>query len=204
MLLYKWWFESQLAMHHDAPTFTLSPQSVAIKGMQLAHLSDLQCLPPIRREIEERIQAERTSAAQEVAVRNNEPVLRHALKELIGGLDELEALSARALKANEDLGLALSDPKAAAPLLAELNDIDGRILAVSERGIAGFLMQSLIHSIGSRGEGTVSQGEPLSDGASLYRGIMESARWQRSIIHRALSELEVFPKGSGPSADLLK
>lgn len=193
MLLYKWWFESQLSMHPEAPTFTLSPQSVAIKGMPLSQFSDLMRLPPVRREIDRRIEGERHAAAREVSERRGGPVLRHALEELIGGLDELESLSARALRANSDLGLALPDLKAAAPLLSELDDIDKRILSVSARSIAGFLMQSLIHSIGSRGDGKVSQQEALSDGASLYRGIMESAQWQRGMVARALGELGGFP-----------
>ncbi len=193
MLLYKWWFESQLSMNPDALTFTLSPQSVAIKGMQLAQLPDLLRLPPIRRDIDERVETERHAAASEVSSLGGQPVLRHALEDLIGGLEELETLSARALRANEDLGFALPDAKAAGPLLSELDDIDKRILSVSERSIAGFLMQSLIQSIGSRGEGKASQQETLSDGAALYRGIMESAQWQKGIISRALQELGEAP-----------
>ena len=124
-----------------------------------------------------------------MSTRQNEPVLRQALEDLLRGLGELEALSARALEANQALGSVLPDREAAAELLSELDGIDRRILAVSQRSITGFLMQSDIHRIGDRGEGKVSQNETLSDGAALYRGIMESALWQKEIIRKALTEL---------------
>ena len=189
MLLYKWWFENQLTMHPEARTFTLSPDSVAIQGMPLTRLSEVLSFPPVRQEIDARIARERREAAEEMSARRDEPVLRQALEDLLGGLGELEALSARALEANQVLGSVLPDREAAAELLSELDGIDRRILAVSQRSIAGFLMQSDIHRIGSRGEGKVSKNETLSDGAALYRGIRESALWQKEIIRKALTEL---------------
>jgi len=189
MLLYKWWFESQIAMHPEAPTSTLSAASVAITGMQLSQLSDLMSLAPVRREIDARVAAELRALAHRGSSLDREPTLRQALEELIAGLDELHSLSERALAANEALGSSLGDTTTAATIVSELDGIDSRILAVSQRGIAGFLMQSLIHRIEDRGESKVSQEETISDGAALYRGIMESASWQKGVILRALSRL---------------
>jgi hypothetical protein len=206
MLLYKWWFENQLTIHPETRTFTLSADSVAITGMPFAPPSELLSLPSIRNEIHERITGELRAAAQETAARHSGPALRKALHELAGGLRDLQALCERALRANEALGRALSPTptvartenapgsKTASLLLSELDEIDSRLLTVSQRSIVGFLLQSLIHRIADRGEVKASEEETLSDGAELYRGIMESARWQEGVIRKALSGLEAsFP-----------
>ncbi len=189
MLLYMWWFENQLTMHPAARTLTLCPGSAAIKGMPLAGISELLSLPPIRQEVNARIHAQLEDAQKKGLSRDNVPALHTAMMELLSGLEELAALSQRALRANEALGPALRRGKPATAFLAELNEIDERILAVSARGIAGFLMQSLIHRIEGEGEGKATRQETLSDGEQLYRGILESARWQKAVITRALAEL---------------
>jgi hypothetical protein len=191
MLLYKWWFENQLTIHPEARTFTLSPDGVAVSGMALAQLSDLSSLPPVRKEIDARLAKERQTASELTEPPKKTRTLRAKLRELVGGLQELQGLSGRALKANEDLGSSLaSGGQGSVPLVSELDEIDNRILSVSQRGIVGFLMQSLIHQIGGRGEEKASTQQTLTDGEALYRGIMESARWQEEVISKALSELE--------------
>ena len=83
---------------------------------------------------------------------------------------------------------------AASRLVAELDEIDNRLLSISQRSIVGFLLQSLIHRIADKGEADASQEETLSDGADLYQGIMDSAQWQERVIRKALSGLEAgFP-----------
>lgn len=187
MLLYQWWFESQLAMHPGAPTFTLSPDSVAISGMPLARLQDVLELPRVRDTIDARIAAERQAASRDTT--DHEPELRRALDALLSGLAELESLSARALRSNDALGSVRSGTREADALLSELDEIDRRILAVSQRSIAGFLLQSVIHRVSAKGESKVSQEEALADGAALYGGVLESARWQAEVIRRARAAL---------------
>jgi hypothetical protein len=198
MLLYKWWFENQLAMHSEARTFTLSPDSVAIEGMPLADVQDTLRLPRVRDEIEARMRKEREGAALETSAAGRAPHLRRALRELLRGLDELQTLARRALAANEALGKALrpgkESRKTSGRLLAELDEVDARILSISERGIAGFLLQSLIHGIEGKGDRTASREEALADGAALYRGILDSASWQKGIIGKALASLP--PEGA--------
>ncbi len=210
MLLYKWWFENQLTIHPETRTFTLSADSVAIEGMPFVPASTLMSLPSIRAEIQGRISEELRAAAQETTARERGPALRRALHELADGLRELQGLCESALRANEALGRALSRSPAAtavaAPtergpgamaasrLVAELDEIDNRLLSISQRSIVGFLLQSLIHRIADKGEADASQEETLSDGADLYQGIMDSAQWQERVIRKALSGLEAgFP-----------
>ena len=189
MLLYKWWFESQIALHPEAPTFTLSPNGAAIPGMQVSRASDLMSLPKVRQEIDRRIDEELRAVARRGPPGHDEPVLRKLLDELLTALDELQQLGEKALAANNVLESSLKEAKAAASALSELDGIDSRILAISQRGIAGFLMQSLIHRISDKGERKASPEETISDGAALYRGIKESALWQKELIGKALSRL---------------
>ncbi|HTP60220.1 MAG TPA: 6-hydroxymethylpterin diphosphokinase MptE-like protein, partial [Spirochaetia bacterium] len=193
MLLYMWWFENQLSLQHQASTFTLCPGSVGINGMPLAPVSDLMSLPVIRDQIDERLGAELARGEARTASSAKVPALRDAMNGLLAGLDELAALSERALKANQELGAALrrtgKGAAKARALLQELDQIDARILDVSHRGIAGFLMQAVIRRIEGRGEKETSREQTLSDGEQLYRAILESAQWQKKIITRALSEL---------------
>ncbi|HVP19213.1 MAG TPA: 6-hydroxymethylpterin diphosphokinase MptE-like protein [Spirochaetia bacterium] len=203
MLLYQWWFESQLSMHPEARTCTLSPDSVAVAGMSLARLEDVLELPRVRDQIEARIAEERQAASRETG--DHAPALRRALDDLLAGLAELEPLCERALQANDALGETESGTLAAAALLSELDDIDRRIMAVSQRSIAGFLLQSLIHRIGGKGESKVSKKEALADSAELYGGVLESARWQAAVIRKARASLaEHFPKDCHTVADLLR
>ncbi len=190
MLLYTWWFESQLAMHPEAQTFTLSRDSVAIPGMPLADVSGLLDLPVRRSQIESRIRRERREVSRETPPAERAMALRGALAELLTGLDELEKLSYRALKANEALDTMSAAPGTVRRLLSELDSIDGRILAISHRSIAGFLMQSLIHRMEAKGDTKVSREEAIADSRDLYSGILESARWQKGLIGRALDSLE--------------
>jgi hypothetical protein len=193
MLLYTWWFENQLSMQAQATTFTLCAGSVAVSGMPLASVADLMTLPPVRNEIDARLRAEEKRAHAEARSAAKLPALREAMNGLLAGLEELAALSSRALTANEALAPALRGAEKGAgkvrALLAELDQIDERILEVSHRGIAGFLMQAVIRRIEGQGEGEATREQTLADGEQLYRAILESARWQKTVIQRALSEL---------------
>ena len=208
MLIYKWWFENQLTLRPEARTFTLSPDGVAIKGMALADMGSVLSLPEIRGEIEALKETERLSLAGGSSL-GAKTALRESLEGLQIRLDELSTLAGKGLEVNAALDAAIRDGKAVAPLLGELDALDARILDISARSIAGFLMQPLIQQIDGKGEKKASPLEVLADSEALYRGIGDSARWQRDLISHALDLLaadpELFsPKGSQPPADLFK
>jgi hypothetical protein len=209
MLIYKWWFENQLTLRPGTRTYALSPDGVAIEGMPLAEIGDVLSLPPIRAEIKTRKERERLSLAEGDSFEGARTALRETLGDLLHRLDELSILAEKGLQVNAALDAAIQHGNAAAPLLGELDALDARILDMSARSIAGFLMQSLIQRIDGKGERKSSPGEVLADSEALYRGIMDSARWQRDLISRAIDLLAgdpglFSPKGSLPSADLLK
>ena len=210
MLLYKWWFEISSPFTPRLARSRCRRTALPLKGCRSSwHRPSCPFLPSGRKS---RDGSRRSfeAAAQETTARERGPALRRALHELADGLRELQGLCESALRANEALGRALSRSPAAtavaAPtergpgamaasrLVAELDEIDNRLLSISQRSIVGFLLQSLIHRIADKGEADASQEETLSDGADLYQGIMDSARWQERVIRKALSGLEAgFP-----------
>ena len=209
MLIYKWWFENQLTLRPGTRTFALSPESIAIEGMPLADIGDVLSLPAIRAEIETRKKRERLSLAEGASFEGARTALRETLVDLQLRLAELSTLAEEGLQVNTALDAAIRHGKAAAQLLGELDALDARILDMSARSIAGFLMQSLIQRIDGKGERKASPGEVLADSEALYRGIMDSARWQSDLISRAIGLLAMdpglfSPKGSLPPADLFK
>ena len=78
-----------------------------------------------------------------------------------------------------------ADPRAA---LAALDGIDRRIMDVSSRSIAGFLVQGLIRAIEDDSErrgGASDWHAVVAASEGLYRGIGESARFQAGLLSRA-------------------
>jgi hypothetical protein len=52
LILYKWWFESQMRLHPETDTRTLSPFGLAIEGMPFASVDEIEKLPPARERID--------------------------------------------------------------------------------------------------------------------------------------------------------
>jgi hypothetical protein len=78
-----------------------------------------------------------------------------------------------------------ADPRAS---IAALDGVDRRILSVSSRSIAGFLLQGLIHGIeddAALRTGAAHWRAVVAAGAGLYGGIAESARFQAGLLRRA-------------------
>jgi len=207
MLIYKWWFENQLLQRPGLSSFTLSPDGVAIRGMPLARIEDLLALPDIRPEIDARKEREKNARAAEDRSGERRRALQALLGDLRARLDELALLAEKAVRTNDALCGALRDGADAAGLVRELESLDTRILEISERSIAGFLVQPVIHGITARGEKKATREEILADSAALYEGIRESASWQRDLFGRAPARLAEHDsadsaQGSPGSADL--
>lgn len=198
MLLYKWWFENQLRMDPDLPSRTLSRRGVQIHGMPAVELDEVLALPVVRPGIErsmERVRrihdqaADRASAGAKLTV---------ALRELGAQLADLEALGDRGLAASRSLRALLAaggDPTSA---ISELDRVDQDILALQARGIAGFLVQGVIHGIIGEGESPATPQEVAARSEAIYAGISESSRWQRRLIERAAADLAATDPGAGP------
>ncbi len=189
MLVYKWWFENQLGQEPDLRSFTLSAHGVAIDGMPFVEASRLLSLPVVRPKIDGILEREKRSAEADGGRGARLEALREALEDLRERLGELAELAAEARRKNAALGTAIEEGRDPSGILAELDSLDERILGISERSIAGFLVQSMIHRITAKGETKAPVAEVLADGRELYEGIEESACWQRRLVDRSLAIL---------------
>jgi Protein of unknown function DUF115/Glycosyltransferase Maf N-terminal domain len=189
MLLYKWWFENQLTMRHQMESCSLSPDGVAIRGMQRANVDRVLSLPVIRPEIERRMDGVRSLQDEPAARLENAARLREGVVRLLDELDSLADLSRRGLSLSRELGAVLSAKGDPGPSLRLLDEVDEKILDVSARNVAGFLIQSVIHGIAALGESRAGPDEVVSRSVSMYEGIEESAGWQKALLSRALRSL---------------
>ncbi len=199
MLLYKWWFENQLRIHPGLPSFTLSADGIAIEGLPLARLEDACALPVVRPEIDRRMSRVRQLYESQAGLEETRKTLIRAIGQLGTQLAQLEDLAARGRARSQDLGVLLADQGAAVPggfgadaaaCIAEMDEIDTAILAVSARNIAGFLIQSVIHGITGEGDRETDVKDVVARGEAIYTGIADSAAWQRGLLERAAGMLE--------------
>ena len=112
--------------------------------------------------------------------------LSRTLRDLVRSLRRLEELAREGLGCTAELALAVrrraGDRKT---LLARLDRIDGRILDLSSKDIAGFLIQGLIHRITGSGERPATDNDVLAASREMYEGVRESAAFQAELLSRA-------------------
>jgi len=200
MLLYRWWFENQILMHPGLPAFTLSDRGMALAGMTPVRPEELLDLPPIRADIEaaRRGLERRLDAARPPGPPPKLAALEAEIVGLCGALDGIARLAEEGVAASGRLGRAMergADPGAG---IAALDGVDRRILSLSSRSIAGFLLQGLIRGIENDAAGRSGAADwraVVAAGADLYRGIAESARFQAGLLRRA----RLVPEGDPPA-----
>ncbi|HEY9595323.1 MAG TPA: hypothetical protein VHE79_12660, partial [Spirochaetia bacterium] len=104
-------------------------------------------------------------------------------------LAEMESLALHGVDVCEALRRAVTARADAAPQIRELDAVDAKLLALSARNIAGFLIQPLIHGISDEGERRPDPDEVITRSTAMYQGIADSAGLQRSLIARAAADL---------------
>jgi hypothetical protein len=189
MLLYKWWFENQLAMHPCIEAFTLGASSAAIEGMPLATLEEALALPEARDSIDARLAEARSLHARDRAEHGAPDALLGVIGELEAQLGELVGLARQGRALSDELAGILGAGGDATACLRGLDGIDARILALSARNIAGFLVQSVIHEILGHGGQAAGTEQVIGRSRAMYEGIGESATWQRGMLMRAAEAL---------------
>lgn len=200
MLLYKWWFESQIAAtQQPGPQFrTLSSRGLLIEGMD--------ALPPSDALGEAESQAARAGGRPAIDARlselHNHHQADHSIERLEHDLstlaEELSALETRLDPAVEAAQRAVethrADPEA--PLeLAILDEADRMIAASRQREIVGFLIhdaaEEIFNSTTGAGESSgESSGErALRNSKTLYSALAESTRYHSQLIDQARRRL---------------
>ncbi len=189
MLLYKWWFESQLAGARQK-TSSLAERAVSIEGMPLAPREEALSLPVVRGEIDARMTKARLIA--DAFGRDRAAALEAldgALSDILDGLAKLEALARRGISEVRALSRAVASGANRAPFIARLDGIDKRILELSSRDIVGFLIQPLIHRIVDSAPASHPEASVLEASEHIYRGILDSARFHAATLGVARAKL---------------
>ena len=189
MLLYKWWFENALAMRPGLRSFTLTGDGAAIAGMPVAAVEDALALPRIRPLIDEKMAAVTELCRGQADTGERPNALLDVLGTLAADLRELARVAGDGLARTDRLQAVLARREDPRELLSALDGIDRRILAISARNVAGFLIQSVIHRVQGAGDRVASESEVLADSSEIYGGILESARYQGELLQRAIDLL---------------
>jgi hypothetical protein len=146
-------------------------------------------LPARRPFLDERMARARDLYDRRPPLRSSAASLRAGLVSIATGLGELEELAESGRRESDRLGSALAAGRDTAGIVRALDAIDRRILGLSSRSIAGFLIQALIHRIEGEGDSAAGRQDVAEKSAAIYEGIRESAGWQRVLIRRAADDL---------------
>ena len=195
MLVYKWWFERQLAAPGAPQTRTLSPRGLRIEGMAAAPVDSLLALPHRRGEIRAALDdAKRLKPDPEAAARTRAAVygvldgLAADLEVVVAAAREGIRLAGR-LAEVERRSRAAGSPSSRAELergLEEVDGVDRRILERASREMAGFLMQRIINETVA---GRRDAAGALEASRELYVALAESAELHATLVREALSSI---------------
>jgi len=185
LLIYKSWFEKQLAGVEKQHTFNLSPRGIKIEGMPYYESSNLLNLPVIRPEIDSRMIRIRAMAKfdNRTAVAKKGRLLA-ALKKLVGDLEELEKITLTGLEQCGKLRNQLREKRDVEQTLKLMHNLDRRILELSSRQIAGFLLQPLIEKINRRNSNQPAGGDVIDITQNLYEELLNSAKYHIQALSR--------------------
>ena len=172
LVVYKWWFESQLESDPNTDTRTLSGRGIAIDGIRSSSIEEVLGLPPIREEIVGRLEETEFGS---VAV----PLTR-VVRELIA---ELALLSTTTRGAVETCRTLIDGGRLTSRDLEILDDIDESIRSNMSKEIVGFLMQEALREV----QDTT---DPMQRSLELYRQIGDSATFHIGQLSRGLDLLD--------------
>ncbi len=197
MLLYKWWFESQIenASVRHSGFFSLSARGIAIEGMPpIAPAHALAALEPARGAIDEtlcELHDESSAYPSAQAAAESSDAVRHALDtDLASLVDELTALDSvlqPAVRAAERAKAQhRADPNAQLDL-SELDRADRAIATSERREIIGFLIHETAEQIFAASDETGEHA--LENSRQLYEALADSAVYHSRLLSEARQRL---------------
>ena len=176
LIVYKWWFENQIAARKNEATISLSPGAIAIRGLPHEDLRRILEFAETREDIRSRID-KANEASQARTERNLE------IDTLVAGLNNLKAIAAQGVSA---AGKTLEELKKEKPSqetvekgILRLNETDRLIQASAYKDIAGFLLQDVADDIAKSGDG-------LETSLLLYMHLEYSLDYQIRLLRRSL------------------
>lgn len=185
MIIYKWWFESQMNRYPTLQTYTLSPSGVAIPGMNVTTMNNLLELPNKQDYINEKIKQIHSFIEPAPDVEAHYEQLKKAIRELLKNLHALSAIADQGIKTTRKALSSLTGGKIPLSILEQLNTIDQRITSESSRIIAGFLIQPIIQGLVHTSTRDKSPEEVLEFSEKLYADLKDSCEYHYEELQRA-------------------
>ncbi len=119
----------------------------------------------------------RAMAKPDIRAGEKKERLLTALKRLAGDLKELEKITLTGLEECSRLRSQLREKRDVEQTLSTMHNLDKRILQLSSRQIAGFLLQPLIEKISRRNSNQPAAGDVIDITQSLYEELLSSAKY---------------------------
>ncbi|MBN2439822.1 MAG: motility associated factor glycosyltransferase family protein, partial [Spirochaetales bacterium] len=185
MIIYKWWFESQMNAYPSLPTYSLSPGGVAIPGIMVRDVKDLLNLPLRREDIDEKMKRIRSYTH---GIPDHDKVaakLKRAIEELLTNLHLLADIADEGITTTEKAISHLSHGKIPPSFVEKLNKIDKKISSESSRVIAGFLIQPVIQGLLHTSTHDKTPGEILAFTKELYTELKSSCDYHYKALIKA-------------------
>ncbi|RKX74423.1 MAG: hypothetical protein DRP87_16870, partial [Spirochaetes bacterium] len=191
LLIYKWWFETQMPLYPETQTYNLAPLGVKIKGISYKNLSELFGYPECRNVIDKKIEEVRRMT---LVRKPDYEKLHKAVLSLNNELIELKKMAQEGLEEIRKLKSNLKNEVFIRQSLIKLDSIDRKILKISSRDVAGFLLQELFNKI-LYYEGTSdSYYNVLETTEQIYRHLRSSCLYQSELLMNALNRLKLLSK----------
>lgn len=185
MIIYKWWFESQMIRYPSVKTCTLSLSGAAIPGMDVIDIQKLFDLPFKRDIIHEKINYILPLTEPDINSEAHYEKLKNAIRELLKNLHALSAIADQGIKTTRKAVSSLKGGKIPLSILEQLNTIDKRITSESSRIIAGFLMQPIVQGLIHTSTRDKSPEEVLEYSEKLYTELKDSCEYHYEELLRA-------------------
>lgn len=188
MMVYKWWFESQMNLFPGINTFNLSEHGVKIKGMPYKPLKYLYELPDVRGNIlskAEDIRREYGSYCKE----ENLKKLSSALDKLRSELGRIKDLSMKAVNELKHIEKLINDSSDISAKLESLNKIDMEILQTGTRQIAGFLIQPFIQKLSKNPDNKKTKEEIIGSSIEFYNKLKISSEYHYDLITKSFESI---------------
>lgn len=171
LVVYKQWFEEQLAYRSTVSTASLSRRGVRIEGMDLYTPQNVLSWPAIR----DRLRIRLNEVLQHEPERA--PSSYDRLETLLKDLQQLKTVALRGMSLTEGIlnSLPSSGSEELTEQLRQLDELDRAILQVSGRQVAAFLLTPLLDEIERTHDHEADLSSVLSISLRLYREIVSSA-----------------------------
>jgi hypothetical protein len=186
MLVYKYWFETQMKLHPNVQTRNLSLNGVKIKGIPYSHFKEPLNLKKIRSQIDEKMKYIKGKAG-----RTNSELTLKKIKEALGNLIKelymILNLAEKGITYTEQLKKSISTKKSGTDFIEALNKIDNELMNASSSKVVGFLIQPLINEIIDMQFKNENKDQILTYSKKMYSEIADSAVYQINIMKKTIN-----------------